>query len=165
MRLGRQHEAAAHLEEAVDLTRDVKDGEFIRPFHALNKARLGDLSALGLLENEVRAVLRGGGAGFDSPTPYTYYMLYYDAACIHAALAKLALQDHGKTRVERQRLADRDIARALELLDKARAASEFKGAIRLDEIRRETLLDPLRSHPRFQLLMLDVTFPDDPFTR
>ena len=35
--------------------------------------------------------------------------------------------------------------------------------IHLDEIRKERLLDPLRSHPRFQLLMMDLAFPDDPF--
>ena len=90
-------------------------------------------------------------------------MIYYDAACIHAALAKLALQDQGKPPAERQRLAQSDLERALELLDKARAAGEFKGMIHLDEVRRERLLDPLRSHPRFQLLMMDLAFPDDPF--
>jgi hypothetical protein len=40
---------------------------------------------------------------------------------------------------------------------------EFKELIRLDEIRKETPLDPLRSHPRFQLLMMDLAFPEDPF--
>ena len=39
----------------------------------------------------------------------------------------------------------------------------IKGEIRLDEMRRQPLLDPLRSHPRFQLLMMDLEFPDDPF--
>ncbi len=35
--------------------------------------------------------------------------------------------------------------------------------IRLDEMRKESLLDPLRTNPRFQLLMMDLAFPDDPF--
>ena len=56
-------------------------------------------------------------------------MTYYDAACIHAALAKLALEDQEKPLAERQRLAQRDLDRALELLDKARATGEFKGMI------------------------------------
>ena len=44
----------------------------------------------------------------------------------------------------------------------ARAAGAV-GSIRLDEVRREKLLDPLRANPRFQLLMMDLAFPDDPF--
>ena len=54
-------------------------------------------------------------------------MMYYDAACVHAALAQLALQDQGKPPAERQQLAQRDLDRTLELLDKARATGEFKG--------------------------------------
>jgi hypothetical protein len=49
------------------------------------------------------------------------------------------------------------------LLDKARSSGEFKEMIHLDEVRKEALLDPLRSHPRFQDLMVDLAFPDDPF--
>ena len=33
------------------------------------------------------------------------------------------------------------------------------------ELRTESCLEPLRSLPEFQLLMLDVGFPDEPFTR
>jgi hypothetical protein len=89
-------------------------------------------------------------------------MLYYDAVCVHAALAQLALRDQGRPPTERRQLADRDLVRALDLLDKARTAGEFR-VIRLDEVRREKLLDPLRTNPRFQLLMMDLAFPDDPF--
>ena len=89
-------------------------------------------------------------------------MLYYDAACVHAALARLTLQDQRRPPAERQQLADRDLERALALLDKARSGDEFKEMIHLDEIRRERLLDPLRSDHRFQDLMLDLAFPDDP---
>ena len=45
----------------------------------------------------------------------------------------------------------------------SRAAGEVSGMIRLDEIQRERLLDPLRSDPRFRLLMMDLTMPADPF--
>jgi hypothetical protein len=62
-----------------------------------------------------------------------------------------------------RRLAQPEQDRALELLEKARAGDEFKGPIRLDEVRRETLLDPLRADHRFQLLMKGLGFPDDPF--
>jgi hypothetical protein len=90
-------------------------------------------------------------------------MTYYDGACIHAALSKLALEQRGKPATERERLAQSDLERAMELLDKARTAGEFRRAIRLDEVRREKILDPLRTNPRFQLLMMDLAFPDDPF--
>jgi hypothetical protein len=90
-------------------------------------------------------------------------MLCYDAACAHAALAKVTLHDRGRPPAERQNLARRDIERALEFLDKSRAEGEFLGEINLDEVRREPLLDPLRSHPQFQLLMMDLAFPVDPF--
>ncbi len=90
-------------------------------------------------------------------------MTYYDAACVHAALASLALEDQGEPSAQRHQLARRDLDRALELLDKARETGEFKGMIRFGEIRREPTLDLLRANPRFQLLILDLAFPDNPF--
>ena len=35
--------------------------------------------------------------------------------------------------------------------------------IRLDEVRRDPTLDLLRTSSRFQLLMMDLAFPDNPF--
>ena len=96
MRLGRHEGAAADFEEIVELTRDIKAGELFRAFHALSKARLGDLSALARLGNEVRETLKVG-AGNEVKSPYVYYMLYYDAACIHVALANLVPPGSGKT--------------------------------------------------------------------
>ena len=91
-------------------------------------------------------------------------MTCYDAACIFAALSKLTLEDQGRTVAERQRLSQRDLERALDFLDKACATRRIpRKAIPLDEIREERLLDPLRTNPRFQLLMMDLAFPDDPF--
>jgi serine/threonine-protein kinase len=163
-RLGRLTEALADFQEALEIAHDngSKEEEMFRAFHALTKARLGDLSELALLGDQIRAILKVGAVR-GGETVYRYWMVYYDAACVHAALVQPTLQDQGRPPAERQRLADRDLERALELLDKARAADEFKEMIRLEEIRREHLLDPLRSHPRFQLLMLDLAFPDDPF--
>ena len=89
-------------------------------------------------------------------------MIHYDAACIYAALAKLILQDQGKPPSERHRLAQKDFESALDFLEKARSADEFNEYVHLDEVRRESLLDPLCTNPRFQLLMMDLAFPDDP---
>jgi hypothetical protein len=48
----------------------------------------------------------------------------------------------------------------LDLLEESRSHTE---PIDLAEIRSEPTLELLRSHPRFQLLMMDWAFPDDPF--
>jgi serine/threonine-protein kinase len=162
LHLGRYAEALGDLVEVRELTKGIKAGELFRAFHALTKARLGDLSALALLGDQVRNTLKVG-TGREGGFVYGYWMAYCDAAYLHAALATLALRDQGQPPDERQRLADQDLDRALELLDKSRATGEFRRKSRRDEIRREPFFDPLRSHPRFQLLMMDLAFPDSPF--
>ncbi len=157
-RLGRHAEAIAEFEETLQIPESTKSGELLQAFLALAKARLGDSSMLAHMGRPIREALEQG----TSPKGADYYMTGYDAACVHVALAKLAIDDQQAPLAERQRRAQRDLDRALELLDKARATGEFKGAIRLDEIRREPLLDLLRNHPRFQLLMMDLVFPDCP---
>jgi serine/threonine-protein kinase len=165
MRLGRNAEVLPLYEEAIGVYDGQRTQELMRAFHALTKARLGDRSALALLGGQARDTVKLGAGRSGGSVYEGYYMTFYDAACIHAALAKLILQDQGKPLSERQRLADQDIEHALDLLDEARSTNEFKEMIRLDEIRRETLLDPLRANPRFQLLMMDLEFPDNPFGR
>jgi hypothetical protein len=160
MRFGRLSEALADFEEVIELTHGTRDEELFRLFRALTKARLGDHSALALLGDQVRDILNEAGKG---TKVYYFFMSYYDVACIHAALAQGELRDQGRPPAERQQLADRDLERALEFLDKARAGGEFKGEIHLDEIRRDLTLDPLRLHPRFRDLMMDFAFPDNPF--
>ena len=83
---------------------------------------------LALLSEPIRDTLKLGSRP-ENFAVNGYCMTYYDAACVHAALAKLALQDQGKPLAERQRLAQRDLDRTLELLDKARSTGEFKGMI------------------------------------
>jgi eukaryotic-like serine/threonine-protein kinase len=161
-RLGRHTEALADFEEVLELSHGTKDVELFRAFHALCKAHLGDLSALAHWGDEVRDTLKVG-AGYVQGSPYYYIMFYYDAACAHASMAKLVLQDQRIPPAARQELAQRDIGRALEFLDKSRATGEFKEVVKLDEVRREPLLDPLRTDPRFQRLLMDLAFPDSPF--
>jgi serine/threonine-protein kinase len=164
MHLGRFTEALADFQEALDLAHENgdKEEEMFRAFHVLTRARQGDLSELALLGDQVRDILKVG-TGNGGETIYNYWMLYYDAACVHAALGQLALQDQRTPPAERRQLSDRELERALELLDKARSSGEFKEMIHLDEVRREMLLDPLRSDPRFQLLIMDLAFPENPF--
>jgi serine/threonine-protein kinase len=162
MRLGRNAEALALYEEVIGLYEGRKAQELMKAFHALTKARLGDLSALAVLGGQVRETVKlgaglGSGSAFDG-----YWMTFYDAACIHAALAKQSLEARDQPPAERQWLAQSDSERALDLLETARSTHEFKEMIRLNEVRRETLLDPLRGNPRFQLLMMDLEFPENP---
>ncbi|HKI20933.1 MAG TPA: hypothetical protein VKA15_23780, partial [Isosphaeraceae bacterium] len=159
MRLGRYTEALVDFEELVQSAQGSRSLEVYRAFHALTKARLGDLSELTHIEDLVRDILRVSGV----ESAGRYNLLYFDAACLQAALAKRALEARERLPAEQRRLAHRDLDRALDILDKARAAGEFKGIISLGEIRRESLLDPLRSNPRFRLLMMDLVFPDSPF--
>ena len=88
-------------------------------------------------------------------------MTYYDAACVHAALAASALEDQGKPSAERQSRPAGPRSRSGTPRQGAETG-EFKGMIRLDEIRREPTLDLLRANPRFQLLILDLAFLDNP---
>jgi tetratricopeptide (TPR) repeat protein len=159
MRQGRHAEALSRLEELVALS-DPLNHEAYLLLQALTRARLGDRSVLLRLGNQARRILRERAG----PQPLLYSLIYYDAACIQAALAQIALQDPGKPLTDRQSAAQPDFERAIELLYQARAAGEFKGTmISLDELRREKLLDPLRNRLRFQILMMDLAFPADPF--
>ena len=161
-RLGRHAEAAADFSEVIELTSRSNTSELFRAFRALARARLGDFTLLAVSGEAIRAALKLG-ASPETCSVYGYYMAYYDAACIHAALAKQALENRLLTPAQRQAFSKRDLDRSLELLDKARANGDFQGMIHLDEIRREAILGPLRSDPRFQLLMMDLAFPDSPF--
>ncbi len=163
-RLGRHAEAIADFEEGLEVAHGTRLTELFQAFLALAKARVGDLSMLARLGQPIRDALKLGASPDTATAVYGYYMQSYDAACVHVALAKIAIGDEQAPLAERQRRAQRDLDRALELLDKARATGEFKGMIRLDEIRREPLLDPLRANPRFQLLLMDLVFPDSPFS-
>jgi tetratricopeptide (TPR) repeat protein len=159
IRLGRQTEALADLDEALELTRGSQGGDMVQAYHALTKARLGDLSELALRGDQLRETVTAG-AGVKNV--YGHWMTYYDGACTYSALSQLPAQDRGKQAGRRQP-ARRDLECALDLLEKSRAAGELGGRIHLDEVRRDPALDPLRSHPRFQLLMLDLELPDNPF--
>jgi serine/threonine-protein kinase len=162
-RLGRLAEALADFQEAVEVAHESgdKSKEICQAFHALTKARLGDLSELALLGDELRRIV-SVGTGEGRETVYSHWILHYDAACVHAGLAQLALHDQKRPPAERQRLAEPDLARALELLEMARSEGDFERMIRLEEIQRERLLDPLRANPRFRLLIMDLAFPDHP---
>jgi hypothetical protein len=82
----------------------------------------------------------------------------YNLACGYANLAQIAtMPDSGLTAAEGQSAAER----AMQWLQRAVAAGYRNVAI----MRSDHDLDPLRSRRDFQLLMMDLEFPTDPFAR
>jgi serine/threonine-protein kinase len=82
----------------------------------------------------------------------------HNLACGHAQLASIAaLPGSGMTAAEGLAEAER----AMQWLHGAVAAGYRNVAV----MQRDHDLDPLRSRPDFQLLMMDLEFPDDPFAR
>jgi tetratricopeptide (TPR) repeat protein len=161
MRHGRHREALPYLEEnlALDL---LSDRECYQLLHALSAANLGDLAPLQHHEATIRAILLDR-VGMENE-PKGFWITYFDAASVYAALAKLDLESRLPP-VDRQRNARTDRERALACLEKARTIGEFKGFHDLDQLRRDPILDDLRSDPRYQNLMMDLSYPDDPFRR
>jgi tetratricopeptide (TPR) repeat protein len=82
----------------------------------------------------------------------------HNLACALALASKAADPAEGAAGADRQR---GDADRAVAIL---RRTIEMK-AIIPDALRRDPDLDPLRSREDFQLLLMDVNFPTDPFTR
>jgi eukaryotic-like serine/threonine-protein kinase len=81
---------------------------------------------------------------------------WFETACNHAALAGLAGRDApGVPAAEARSHADTTMA----LLKKA-VALGFRNA---NEFRSQDALDPLRNRPDFRLLILDLSFPANPF--
>jgi serine/threonine-protein kinase len=82
----------------------------------------------------------------------------YNLACGNATLAGIAIgPGSGMTSAEGQAAAER----AMEWLHRAVARGYRNVAL----MQRDPYLNPVRSRPDFQLLMMDLEFPDDPFVR
>ncbi len=159
MRHGRYQEAASYLEETLTLDSRHRDAHHL--LHALNAAHMGNLEPLRRHEEMIRATLldRAGIANMSKG----FWITCFDSACIHASLVKVRVSENQGSPANRQRTARAEIERALDYLEKSHATGEFKGYHNLDQLRRDPTLDILRSEPRFQILMMDLSFPDDPF--
>ena len=154
MRLGRLAEALADFEEVIELTHGTKDEELFRDLSVLTKARLGDLSALALLGDQVRDMMRAeSGRGGASNT--LHIMLCYDAACVHAALGESGRsRTSGKPPARKRQSARRSgpgacpgpagqgaVGRRIQGDDPPRRGAEGNGCSRPAAV----------PHPRFQL--------------
>ena len=82
----------------------------------------------------------------------------YNLACFRSLLSGVGAQPgSGLTAADVDRLGDL----AVQSLRQAAAAGSEDVAF----MRRDTDLDPLRARADFQLLLMDLTFPDEPLAR
>jgi serine/threonine-protein kinase len=158
---GKPAEAQAAFERAITVVQKLADAD---PHVARWQNRLAtNLSYIGSLTREAGRTAEAVASyrravaiwtRLSSPTPQDLY----NSACTHAGLAGLAGEPgSGMTASEGRAEANR----AMEWLRRAGVA----GYRNLANMRSDASLDPLRSRPDFQLLMMDLEFPDDPFAR
>ncbi len=156
---GKAAEAETHYRKALTVTRKLVDDnptvpEFrIRLVHLLERngkaqQREGKIS-------QAEASFRAAAAAMEGLRPFTAATLY-DLACDQAMLAADAAKS-GSGLAAAEGRADAD--RAMDTLRRAVAA----GYRNLANMRTDADLDALRSRADFQLLMMDVGFPEKPF--
>ncbi len=92
-------------------------------------------------------------------------MIFYNEACILALAAAAAANDAASLPAKRAALVDQYAVRAISALAEARRAGYFRDASKVANIPSDRDLDPLRARPDFQELLLDLTFPTDPFVQ
>jgi serine/threonine-protein kinase len=121
---------------------------------ALTLARSGHPAEAVKDYRDAIATLEGLESKFETKLTLDQYQL----ACDHARLAQLAgAVDSGLSAAE----GPAELDRAMECLCAAVAA----GFRDLAHIRTDPDLDPLRARTDFQLLMMDLAFPDEPFSK
>jgi tetratricopeptide (TPR) repeat protein len=121
---------------------------------ARNRLYLASQRALSGRPEEAAGFIRRAGDILDQSSPVRPDLVLYDIACAYS-LWSVAGQDGAITPSEREARAGRAIA-ALR-----RAVAD--GYRDPEQMRRDPVLDPLRPRRDFRELMLDVSFPDDPF--
>jgi tetratricopeptide (TPR) repeat protein len=92
-------------------------------------------------------------------------VICYNEACIFALAAAATANDIASPPEERAALVEQHAARAISALAEARRAGYFRDASKVANIRSDRDLDPLRARPDFQVFLLDLAFPTDPFAR
>jgi serine/threonine-protein kinase len=150
-RLGRHAEAIADCDRALGLD-DGSEGDQIRLDRAIVLARAGD-HARSLAEADPLARSR------TIPPADRAYKL----ARLFARAAAAIGDDPKVAEIDRASRADMIAARAVGQLGQARHAGSFGNPESIVELRTDPDLNPLRARRDFQLFLMDVTFPADPF--
>jgi serine/threonine protein kinase len=80
----------------------------------------------------------------------------YNLACVYALSSAAAAKDASLPQADRNRLAERHAARAVELLTQVQATGYFKDRARVERLKKDSDLDPLRSRDDFQKLLAEL---------
>ena len=87
------------------------------------------------------------------------------SALAHAVLSNAIRRDRSLTEDARAEGVATQLAAALEQIGHARRAPAYRDARRLYHRLGDHDFDPLREHPAFQMLLMDLAFPAQPFAR
>jgi serine/threonine-protein kinase len=151
-RLGRHIEAIADYDRALGLD-DGSEGDLIRLDRAIATARAGDhVQALAQAEPLARSV--------KIPLADRCYKL----ARVLARAAAAVRDDPKLVPTDRAARAEKFAARAIEQLAQARDAGHFVHSANLDELRKDPDWAPLRARREFEMFVMDLIFPADPFS-
>jgi serine/threonine-protein kinase len=139
--LGRWDDALADWDRAVELTLVPAEKPWFRLYRTRTLAHAGrHAAAAGEVEGLVGPA-RGSGE------------FLYQLARVLALAAGVAAKDEALPPADRQQAADRYGARAVELLDLARAAGYFRAAANRKKLARDARFEPLRRRDDFQKLL------------
>jgi serine/threonine protein kinase/tetratricopeptide (TPR) repeat protein len=138
-KLRRHNDALRDLDRLLELA-DAQTRNTRRSLRAATLARMGDHGAA---VNEADAVAAMGSLSAES---------MYHLACTYAACAAAVRQDPQISTAEQRQRADKYEVRAVDLLSKARAAGFFRETARIEEMRQDEDLAPLRRRRDFQEL-------------
>jgi hypothetical protein len=83
-------------------------------------------------------------------------------AYVHSLCSAAAANDASLPPAERERLADQYGARAVELLRKAQEAGHFKNPGRVEHLKTDKDLDPIRNRSDFQAFLADLEATTNP---
>jgi tetratricopeptide (TPR) repeat protein len=147
--LGRHAEALPDWDRVLELeSGDYRNGFRIQ--RALTLARLHDHARATAEADELA-----------QPKDVRADNLYY-LACVYAVSSVAAGKDAGLPQADRNRLAERHAARAVEMLERAKAFGHFmvrdwdKERDFIEHLKKDTDLDPLRSRDDFQKLLREL---------
>jgi hypothetical protein len=92
-------------------------------------------------------------------SPHTIANIFYNLACAYAQCSAGCAREANSAGADRRLQAERYDEKAMQALRRAIARGFKYTAL----MRRDRDLDPLRLRPDFQMLLLDLSFPADPF--
>jgi tetratricopeptide (TPR) repeat protein len=149
--LGRHAEALADYDRALGLPRDADKGVQTRLYRAAVLAQLGRHDQATAVADEL--------AG----DPLDPGSTLYNCSCVYSLAARSALADTELAPPARAARSEGYAARAVVLLRQADSVGLFHDANALASLKADPDLDPLRARADFQALLLDLSFPSEPF--